>query len=63
MSDNEEKKEPTTGYLMVNGKPTSIKIAGPDHPIYQKGFIVGGHYTKRNLKENQEKPSEEPKSE
>lgn len=38
----------TTGKVIRKGKRFSITEASPDHPIYKRGFVVGGHYSRRS---------------
>lgn len=38
----------TTGKLTPQGRPSLRREAPPDHPIYKRGFVVGGHYSRRS---------------
>ena len=38
----------THGKVILKGKKFDLREAGPDHPIYQHGFIVGMMGTSRS---------------
>jgi hypothetical protein len=52
----------TTGSKVKGRKPKgTLREASPDDAIYKRGFVIGGHITKKSLKDTQENNSEEPK--
>lgn len=50
-----QKKEntprPTTGKKTLPEKPSWIKEASPDDPIYTRGFMIGGRYLRKSSKD------------
>ena len=52
----------TTGKPTPKGKGFSIKKASPDAPIFTRGFVSGGCYTRRSSKDPQPKTDPSPQS-
>ncbi len=45
------------GEVIRKGKRFSIVWASADDPIYTRGYVVGGNYTKRSSKSTEQKSS------
>ena len=48
-------------YCVIKGKVSGIREAEPDDPIYTRGFIIGGTFSRMASKRNTEPISEEEK--
>lgn len=50
-----------TGKRTIPEVPSWIEIASPDDPIYTRGYVFGGRYSRNSSKSSQEKTSEASK--
>jgi len=58
-----ESKITAVAYSVTNGRVSSIGELPPDDPIYTRGFIIGGTFSRMTLKRNPATVSKEKKSE
>ncbi len=62
MAKNEKKKADADGTKTGKEETSSQSLiveAGPDDPIYKRGFVVGGYYSKNSFPNTRETPPQE----